>query len=278
MKKALLIADSGGSKTDWCLIDRLGNRHYFTTASYHPHHMSEEWIGHQAEFWRDHTTMYDLEVHFFGSGCLKEHNQRIVEKAFARWHITDVKVSSDLVGAAYSLLGNEDGVIGILGTGSVAAIIENQNVKEVLGGYGYLLGDEGSGYAFGKALLYHYIHGSFSEELMDSLGEILGKKEEILAAVYGPMGKKYISEIPKRIHELSGLTEINKIHEQNIMEFIEQYLERIPHLKEVSFVGSYAYHNRELVQKILEMKGVGLRKVIERPIEDLAEYFVRRTF
>jgi N-acetylglucosamine kinase-like BadF-type ATPase len=278
MKKAILIAESGGSKTDWCLADRLGNKHFFTTGSYHPHNMTDEWIVGQSEFWREHTAMYDMEVHFFGAGCMNEHNKRIVEKAFSSWHITDVKVSSDLIGAAYALLGKEDGVIGVLGTGSVAAIIKDHQLKQVLGGYGYLLGDEGSGYAFGKKLLYKYLHGAFSDELSAQLKKILGGKEEILKKVYGPIGKKYISGIAKAVNELPGSEEITCLHEQNMEEYIDEYLKKIPELKEISFVGSYAFYHQEILRKTLEIKGIELKKVIERPIEELTEYFLKRTF
>jgi hypothetical protein len=278
MKKALLIADSGGSKTDWCLVDHLGNAHYFTTESYHPHRMTEEWILEQAAFWKEYTAIYDLEVHFFGAGCLKENNQGVVKEAFAQWHITNVSVSSDLVGAAYALLGNQDGVIGILGTGSVAAVIRDHRVEQVLGGYGHLLGDEGSGYSFGKHLLYNYVHQAFSVDLMRELEKVLGTRETIFKEVYGPLGKNYISEISKRTVHLKEFEEIALLHQQNIAEFVEQYLVKHPGLTEISFVGSYAFHQQNNLRKVLEMMGVQLTKVIDRPIEHLTEYFVKHTF
>ncbi len=36
MKFIRLIADSGGTKTDWCGIDEQKEKHSFTTESYHP--------------------------------------------------------------------------------------------------------------------------------------------------------------------------------------------------------------------------------------------------
>ena len=55
MKKSYLIADSGGTKTDWCFVDVLGNKNYFTTASYHPNLMSEEWIETNKSFWKKYS-------------------------------------------------------------------------------------------------------------------------------------------------------------------------------------------------------------------------------
>jgi len=74
-KKAILIADSGGSKTDWCLVDYLGNRNNFTTDSYHPHLINEDWIGAKRDFWLDYTSVYSITLHFFGAGCLSPVNR-----------------------------------------------------------------------------------------------------------------------------------------------------------------------------------------------------------
>ena len=61
----------------------------------------------------------------------------------------DVMVYSDLLAAARSLLKNE-GIIGILGTGSNLAKYNGDSVIPFSTSLGYILGDEGSGNALGK--------------------------------------------------------------------------------------------------------------------------------
>lgn len=64
-----------------------------------------------------------------------------------------VIVSSDAEIALVGAFGAPQGVIVIAGTGSVAYGINHQGQHARAGGYGYLLGDEGSGYWLGKEAL-----------------------------------------------------------------------------------------------------------------------------
>jgi hypothetical protein len=113
---------------------------------------------------------------------------------------------------------------------------------------------------------------------MKALESELGTREEIFKHVYGPLGKNYLSGMSKQFSHLKEFEEINRLHDQNIAQFVDQYLIKLPDLKEISFVGSYAFHQQDVLQKVLEMKGVQLTKVIDRPIEQLTEYFVKHTF
>ena len=59
---------------------------------------------------------------------------------------------SDAANAVSAALGNADGIAVIMGTGSVAFAKKDENQYR-FGGYGYLLGDDGSGFAIGAAVL-----------------------------------------------------------------------------------------------------------------------------
>lgn len=61
--------------------------------------------------------------------------------------VTDITTSSYALGSGWS------GVVLIAGTGSVAAKIKNGNVEKIKGGFGWLLGDEGSGFWIGRKIL-----------------------------------------------------------------------------------------------------------------------------
>lgn len=277
MKKAVLIADSGGSKTDWCLCDALGNKHSFTTDSYHPHLINDEWISRKKEFWKEYVQVYELEVHFFGSGCAHQMNKNILLKAFNTWGIDRVHVESDIMGAAKACFGDSDGYIAILGTGSVLAEIEKHTVKKIYGGLGFLLGDEGSGFHFGKLILQKYFHDQFSPKVRSEIEQVAGTRETIIQSVYGLNGKKYISGLSEKL-STSSTKEIHSIHGENINQFIQLYLPVVSEGKLISFVGSYAYHNREILQISLAKQGWKVGEIIERPIERLTEYVLKSTF
>jgi N-acetylglucosamine kinase-like BadF-type ATPase len=75
----------------------------------------------------------------------------------------------------------------ISGTGSLVCSQANGVISKS-GGRGYILGDEGSGYYFGRDALLHYIHhpNLASDSLKKSIEEIFGSLEEtvIISGVY----------------------------------------------------------------------------------------------
>ncbi len=64
----------------------------------------------------------------------------------------EAKVVSDAVASVKGALGSDDGVVAALGTGSVFAV-QRAGVVRQIGGWGLVLGDEGSGAWIGRAIL-----------------------------------------------------------------------------------------------------------------------------
>jgi len=81
------------------------------------------------------------------SGDYKE----TIQTDLARYN-TKVVILNDAWMAHYALLQGQDGCLVISGTGSIM-IGRHQNKEDRVGGWGNLLGDEGSGYAIAKALI-----------------------------------------------------------------------------------------------------------------------------
>ncbi len=68
---------------------------------------------------------------------------------FSRFGFANASHGSDAMNAISASLGKSDGIAVIMGTGSVAFAQVGGKVHRV-GGYGYLIGDEGSGFALGR--------------------------------------------------------------------------------------------------------------------------------
>jgi len=108
-----------------------------------------------------------------------------------------VQVASDLMNALEVCLRGEDGVAVICGTGISCAICKEGKYK-IVGGYGYLFEDGGSGYAYGrdainaalkyedgigeKTVLLEYLQAHFSKTVRASLGELLRKGKFFVAS------------------------------------------------------------------------------------------------
>lgn len=125
-----------------------------------------------------------------------------LEDFFARYGFASAKNGSDAMNAVSASLGGENGITVIMGTGSVTFAQVNGKTHRI-GGYGYLLGDAGSGFSLGRrailsALCFEDGSGEMTslydmvkekcgtKRVLDSLGEFYrGGKRTI--AQYAPL-------------------------------------------------------------------------------------------
>lgn len=92
-----------------------------------------------------------------------------------------VRIESDAVTAALGALGGRDGIVAAMGTGSVFACVEGGRVRQI-GGWGFLLGDEGSGAVLGREVLVQALRAQDGHRPMTPL------LAQVLNDLGGPMG------------------------------------------------------------------------------------------
>lgn len=267
----LLIADSGGTKTDWCYVDSSNSRHFFTTESYHPENWSKDFEARIQNFWLDRPDYKVAQLHFFCAGCLKEEKSNELSQIFSRIGFSNIAVKSDLHAAALSLFGNRNGFCAILGTGSVFFEWKDQNVASIAGGKGHVLGDEGSGYFFGKVLVEAYENNSLSVEQKQIFEKEIAYSE-IENAKRNETTKSLYSSFAKRFSFYPNVFET--YHLRNIELFFEDVWKSKEALS-VSIVGGYFGANSELFIPYLAKKGIYIQNFIDRPIDSLVDYFAR---
>lgn len=275
MRKPILVADSGGTQTDWCFVDENGERHYFLTKSYHPSNWNEKFLDEQESYWSLNPRYKTATVYFYGAGCLKETNKKKIANYFKQWGFSQVQIYSDVEGAYLALNGTKEGTIAILGTGSVVCHYDTKCGFSIDGGFGYLLGDEGSGYYFGKLLLNKLLNQEIASDIAIKLNEILGNRNEILEKVYSAYGKDFISSIASLT---KGLPELLPLHRENLHLFISKYLIGKVKNKSISIVGSYGFHFQSIFDEILKSNNLKLEKSIQFPINHLTDYIEKLTF
>jgi hypothetical protein len=270
----ILVADSGGTGTEWCFVDGQGQRTYFSGRSYHPMYWTAEFIAEEKEFWADRNELRDAKLQFFGAGCLAETNANRMKEIFYSFGFSSVDVRSDLHAAALSTLKNKKGSFGILGTGSVAAEFIEGEIVNIVGGLGYMIWDEGSGFYFGKLLIKKLLNGELSADVSNELYRELGTKQEIILKIYGADGRGFLSGLSK-LTSSNDQPEIHEIHSENIALYFNFIKKRIDLVNGFSLVGSYAWHNRKIIIELAKEIGVRVDQIIEKPIERLTEYLLR---
>jgi N-acetylglucosamine kinase-like BadF-type ATPase len=85
---------------------------------------------------------------FAGAG--REPEKKKLEAAAARLGIADVTVMTDAALLFHACHGDDRGILLAAGTGSVCIVRDPEGELQQIGGWGYLLGDDGSGYAAGR--------------------------------------------------------------------------------------------------------------------------------
>ena len=136
-----LIADSGSTKTDWCVCHQNEVLQRIQPQGINPVHQSSEEIEKIIREMASQLT--DAEsigsVHFYGAGCHSPKMQSAVssalQAALLHCRLQEIRIDSDLVGAAQALCQGEAGIACILGTGSNSCefdgehIISNTNIQ-----------------------------------------------------------------------------------------------------------------------------------------------------
>ena len=142
----ILIADSGSTKTDWCVVNHGKQVKRITTEGTNPFFQTEEEISQVVkDKLMPHLDGVKIDaVYFYGAGCAFPEKNEIVHNAIYRHIPVTIEVGSDLLAAARSLCGHKAGIACIMGTGSNSCYYDGKEIVNNISPLGYILGDEGS--------------------------------------------------------------------------------------------------------------------------------------
>ena len=262
--KQYLIADSGGTKTDWCLIDTKGEKSFFTTESAHPSNWNDAFFGRLIDFLQEIPQVELTDLYFFGSGCLNEENRVFITSKLEQLDFNKVNVKSDLHGAGYALFGSDSGWGAIMGTGSVLFKWNGNDVEKIIGGKGYLEGDEGSGFYFGNLIYEDYYNHKLNAKQKDIFSNYLERKKET---------KKF--QIIKNRAEIAKDLSSDKetfldYHNKNLELFYQKHLKNNS-ISSVRILGGYGFHHSSILRSFFDEKSIVVNRIIDKPIANLVE-------
>lgn len=274
----ILIADSGSTKTTWCLVDKTQGAPSLVqpvqTQGLNPLYVSESEIVEAVRSVIDQTgeRCPDL-VQFYGAGCSGERIpmvERALRKVFTP--MTRVEVASDLLGACRAL-GN--GLCCILGTGAIAARYDAQADKMLTASsLGYILGDEGSGAWLGRQVLSDYLKEQMPLRTRTLFEEDFGRitPESAIEHVYQkPCPNRYLASFAVFVGSHADNSYCQQLAYQGAESFFKRNVLRLnPREGEsVSFVGSVAYHLQDTLRVVAELHDLHIGKILKSPIEGL---------
>lgn len=275
----ILIADSGASKSDWVLIDNSGEQIGFQLAGLNPYYLSTadtiNIISKELIPFIDSKKVDEL--YFYGAGCSSLYKCMMLEDAFQKlFKNADVKIESDLLGAAYALLGKNEGIACILGTGSNSCYYDGTKIVDNVVSLGYFFGDEGSGAHMGKNFIKDYLLGNLPENIETAFKkEYSYTRDNILDAVYNlPFPNRFLASFSEFYADHVSKKYIFDLISNSFREFIINQLEKYSTVKEVpiSFTGSVAYFFEPLLRQVCSEFGLQIDKIKRSPIHALADF------
>jgi N-acetylglucosamine kinase-like BadF-type ATPase len=279
MSAPILIADSGATKAEWCLL-KGNKKKIFFTQGISPYFMNREQIADLLvkELLPQLKKEPVHSVFYYGTGCSNPGNVRQVQLALRQVfpNAELLKVDQDLTGAARSLCGHHKGIACILGTGSNSCYFNGSRIVRNSPGLGYILGDEGSGAFLGKKIIQHFLYQSFDGELMDKFQmKYKTNRVEILDRVYRqPLPNRYLASFALFLSENRGHYMVENILEDSFNEFFFNHLYKYKESWKypIHFVGGVAHAFKDVLNNLCALYGLELGKVLKHPMEGLIEF------
>lgn len=274
----ILIADSGSTKTDWCVIENGLPVRRVQTPGINPFFWTEEDVSEEiGESLLPEIKKYNIDtVFFYGAGCAFPDKIEMMRSAISKCiYDASVEVGSDLMAAARGLCGNKPGIACILGTGSNSCFYDGKEIKENVKPLGYILGDEGSGAVLGKLFVGDCLKNQIPPAMKEKFMTQFQLTQEII------LEKVYKEPFPNRF--LAGLSQFlsQNIEEKSIHDlvfgsfksfFVRNVMQYDYKHYKVNFIGSVAYYYRDVLTEAANALDIRLGKIIKSPMEGLIAY------
>ncbi|GHT83803.1 ATPase [Bacteroidia bacterium] len=273
----ILIADSGSTKTDWCVSENGRQVQRITTKGINPYFQSEEEITKELQtalLPQLQTTTFEA-IYFYGTGCLPEKIPMMKQALGSQIQSPTVEVYSDMVGAARGLAGRKPGIICIMGTGSNSCYYDGEKIVSNVSPLGFILGDEGSGGYLGKILVGDLLKNQLPEGLKEKfLQQFNLTPGDIIERVYRqPFPNRFLASLSPFINQNIAMLEMRRIVLNAFKAFLTRNVMQYDYKNnQVHFIGSIAYYYKEIMEEALAETGMTLGSIVQAPMDGLVVY------
>ena len=201
-----LGVDGGASSAKWCLVNETGevlkrgalppvDGHLYRSESLEKFRNFTAAL--KKELGEQTPDAISLGITGFGAPKVIESELKAVFPS------AKLNLSSDIALAYYSVFAPGQGIFLYAGTGSIAIHITKEGKEITVGGWGYLLGDEGAGYWIGREAIRHLMLQVEGSQELDDLSKKI--KEAIGGADWGSIRKFVYGEDRSAIAALTPL-------------------------------------------------------------------------
>lgn len=275
----ILIADSGGTKVDWCLLDGAKVVNRIKTPGMNammlsPEEMTEI-IGRDVRPNIEEPGKVHA-VYFYGAGCIGDVINKVHDAIKSSFPNAHIEVASDLLAAARALCGDKAGIACIMGTGSNTCFYDGERIAMNVPALGYILGDEGSGAVLGRTLVSDVFKNQLPEHVCKKFKAQYGLDiPTVVQKVYRePFANKFLASLTPFLLENIKEPSVHALVINSFKMFFSRNIAQYPDYKtlKVNLVGSVAWYFRETLAEAAGEMECTLGRILVSPMEGLIEF------
>lgn len=274
----IVLVDSGSTKTSWAVLAQDGRLlKQWRSIGINPYQQNSENIQNNLTKDFPFKTSDVQQLYFYGAGMNTHQTaylKPIFKKSFSNVQIIDLQ--SDIVAAAYATCHQSAGIVGILGTGSNSAVFDGQDIIENIGGFGFIVGDQGSGAVMGRELMNAYLHRTLPNSLIEELEQKMQITPQlVLQRIYQEAHpNRFLASFAPFIHQYRAKSSIKVLINLQLRAFFDQKIlcyEEARNLP-IHLVGSIAYYFQSEIRAIAESLQLSIGTILQTPMPKLVEY------
>ena len=218
-----------------------------------------------------------VDIHYYGSGCIHASINQKVEKSFCKYldNIHLIEISDDLLGSAKAACQYNEGLVCIIGTGSIIGYYDGNNVIHKLPSAGYLIGDEGSGFHIGQLLMRKYLRGLLPVPDMQIISDVLKiSNEDFINQLYTISNpRKYLASLAPLVNKIDCTERdaiLNEVFEEMAKNMIVPMTQKYGYPP--NFIGSIAFYFQDIIVENLQKFNIIAGSFHRSAIEGLIQY------
>ena len=276
----ILIADSGSTKTDWCVVENGQPIQQISTKGINPFFQSKEEISNEIAtslLPQLKTNALDA-VYFYGAGCGFPDKIAMVHRAITK-HLQikrEVEVNTDMLAVAHGLCQHEAGIACIMGTGSNSCYYDGKQIVSNVSPLGFILGDEGSGAVLGKLLVGDILKNQMTPELKEKFLKQFGlTPADIIDHVYRkPFPNRFLASLSPFLAQNIDEPCIHALVLGSFKSFLKRNVMQYENFRnsKVHFIGSVAFYYKTILAEAAQEMNIQLGTIIKSPMEGLIKY------
>ncbi|MCS7086276.1 MAG: hypothetical protein RMM53_10885 [Bacteroidia bacterium] len=274
----LLVADAGGTKTEWRFVQNGITTAAFRTPGYNANLESMDEMERRLNDEVVPLLPASPDKVFFYGAALSTETYCVAWRDALRRTLGagEAFAEHDLLGAARAAALGKPAVVCILGTGSNSCVFDGRNIVAQRGGHGYIFGDHGSGADIGRRLLADILDGDAPPHVVRAFAETYGSPKDVRNQTYRHSKPPvFLASLVEFLIQNPG-DYADRLVAAAFSDFLSRTVVRFRRSEPVYFVGSLAKQFEGTLREVCTQKGFEVGGIVPNPIERLVEFHLRQ--